>query len=242
MSAPSDGLFQTVLDSLREARADEVKASLELACWHRLIPDFSFSPQQFYALVHEALRARQVPGLEVQLITLHEGHALSARRLYFRAERERLRFDICAAPFGTGFFVSSRMFDLRRPARLWHWLASGAVLFGLGGLVLYQFGVLWGVLAVTGGFCLAWSLLRYAAADPVGAFARSLGRSPLLGPIYDAVFRPDTWFRRDLNTMYRETVQQALNEVVEQVSRPQGERLDPAAVGVAAVAALAVRP
>ena len=31
MNAPSDGLFQTVLDSLREARADEVKASLELA-------------------------------------------------------------------------------------------------------------------------------------------------------------------------------------------------------------------
>jgi hypothetical protein len=237
MRNDTEGPLSAVLESLREARADEAKANVELAYWHRLIPDFTYSPQQFYVLLGQALEARRVPDLEVQLVTLHEGHALSARRLYFRAERERLCFDICAAPFGTGFFVSSRMFDRRRPARLWHWLAAGTILAVLGGVALWQVGLLWGVVAVTGAFTLAWSLLRAAAADPVGALARSVSRSPLLGPIYDTLFRPDTYFRRDLHTMYRATMQQALDEVVGQVSRPQGERLEPAAVGAAEVAA-----
>src|ERR1044071_5645254 len=81
-----------------------------IAHWYRLFDRLEASPQEFYRSLEQAIRERQVPSLRIARVGWLEGGLLSGRREYLRLRRERLIFDICAAPFGTGFFVSSRLF------------------------------------------------------------------------------------------------------------------------------------
>lgn len=80
--------------------------------WHELVPNFQTSPQDFYAAVEKSLQERKVPGLDSERVDFAEGGLLSAKREYLRLTRERLVFDICAAPFGTSFFFSCRFAEL----------------------------------------------------------------------------------------------------------------------------------
>src|SRR5437879_4358850 len=77
-----------------------------LSNWYNLIEDFQASSMEFYASVEVAIHKRQVPDCEISRVDWREGGVLSARREYLRVSRGRHIFDICAAPFGTGFFVS----------------------------------------------------------------------------------------------------------------------------------------
>src|SRR5580658_2564985 len=81
-----------------------------------LIEAMKFSSQEFYTRVEKALAARQIPDASVTRVDWKEGGLLSARREYLRVQRERFVFDVCAAPFGTGFFVS--VWCAERPLRL----------------------------------------------------------------------------------------------------------------------------
>ncbi len=83
-----------------------------LSYWHELVENFHTSPQDFYAAVEKSLQERKVPGLDASRVEFAEGGLLSAKREYLRLTRERLVFDICAAPFGTSFFFSCRYAEL----------------------------------------------------------------------------------------------------------------------------------
>src|SRR5215216_5997659 len=87
-----------------------------LSHWHQLYENFSTSSRDFYTAVEEAIKKREVPDLVFSRVTWKESGILSAKREYLRVARGRLHWDICAAPFGTGFFFSSRMAIL--PSRL----------------------------------------------------------------------------------------------------------------------------
>jgi hypothetical protein len=65
-----------------------------------------FSSDDFYTLVEKLLTERQMPDTKVMRTNYHEASILSNKREYLRVERKEDVFDICAAPFGTGFFVS----------------------------------------------------------------------------------------------------------------------------------------
>jgi len=82
------------------------KASLILSHWHKLFEGFQDSPQRIYSLIEEAIGRREIPDVDISRINYPEAGALSARREYLRVRRKDHIFDICAAPFGTGFFVS----------------------------------------------------------------------------------------------------------------------------------------
>jgi hypothetical protein len=77
--------------------------------WHILLDDFNASALNFYALVEKALAARQIPDLKAKRINWRESGIFSAKREYLRVSRGRLTYDICAAPYGTGYFFSSWM-------------------------------------------------------------------------------------------------------------------------------------
>ena len=79
-----------------------------------LYKGLQFSPQEFYARVEKALKDRQIPDIVIERVDWPEGGVLSPKREYLRASREHVVFDICAAPFGTGFFIST-WFDVRPP-------------------------------------------------------------------------------------------------------------------------------
>jgi hypothetical protein len=77
-----------------------------LANWNQLLDGVSFSTQDFYSLVEQAVKAREVPDIEFGRVDYKTGHFFSSRREYLRVKRGELSFQICGAPFGTGFFVS----------------------------------------------------------------------------------------------------------------------------------------
>ncbi|MCP4368561.1 MAG: hypothetical protein GY797_10690 [Deltaproteobacteria bacterium] len=74
--------------------------------WHQSIPNLQESPQKFYNNLVEAISLHNIPGIDISRIDYREGGVLSAKRLYLRVKRKELIFDICAAPFGNGFFFS----------------------------------------------------------------------------------------------------------------------------------------
>jgi hypothetical protein len=75
--------------------------------WNTLLEDFNTSPMEFYNLVTEAVEKRKIPSAKTGSVQWHESHLLSAKRQYLTISSSHdFYFAICAAPFGTGFFVS----------------------------------------------------------------------------------------------------------------------------------------
>lgn len=78
-----------------------------LSHWSTLIQGFQYSPQHFYQQVTEAIERRQIPNARIDRIQFKESHLLSAKREYLRINcKNDFYFAVCAAPFGTGFFIS----------------------------------------------------------------------------------------------------------------------------------------
>ena len=65
-----------------------------------------FSSDEFYTLLEKIIEERQMPNTKISRKDYYEGSILSNKREYLRVKRFEDIFDICAAPFGTGFFVS----------------------------------------------------------------------------------------------------------------------------------------
>jgi len=65
-----------------------------------------FSAQDFYDLLSAIMMDRQMPDVRISRVLHHQKHFLSNKREYLRIARKEDIFDVCAAPFGRGFFVS----------------------------------------------------------------------------------------------------------------------------------------
>jgi hypothetical protein len=82
------------------------KALLVLSHWYKGFDDWQESVQRVYTAVEEEITRRKIPDVRTARIFYREGGILSAKREYLRVRRREHIFDICAAPFGTGFFFS----------------------------------------------------------------------------------------------------------------------------------------
>ena len=87
--------------------------------WISFADDFQFPSADFFAAIEKELLARQVPGLAMSRVEFAEGGLLSDKRVYLRMVRERLVFDVGAAPFGTRYFFSCRMAEIPAVIQLW---------------------------------------------------------------------------------------------------------------------------
>ena len=94
------------------------KDAIILSHWYNLIEGLQDSPQRFYASLKEAVKKRQIPGINLSHVNYREGGILSAKREYFQVRRKEHIFDVCAAHFGNGFFVSWWLGEIP-PAGLW---------------------------------------------------------------------------------------------------------------------------
>jgi hypothetical protein len=75
-----------------------------------------------------AIQRREIPGATTSKVLWSEAGALSADREYFRVTRGRLVFDVCAAPFGKGFFFSWWLAEARPSLRFLYGTLVGALL------------------------------------------------------------------------------------------------------------------
>lgn len=202
--------------------------------WYQLFEDFSTSALDFYASVEAALASRAIPDLETSRVLWRESGIFSAKREYLRATRGRYAFDICAAPFGNGYFFS------------W-WFAKMGPRYG----VLIVFGILLGALAILGLLqLLGAAIFRDTCAGvlfqlvllTLGLPAIFLGLGylvhagvigdeewvlslPILGALYAWAFNPLTYYRLDTALMFQEAVRAAVNEVIDGLRTSQGLRV-----------------
>src|SRR5574337_464232 len=75
--------------------------------WATLIEKLNDSPMKFYELVETAIKERQISDISISQTEMKEAGLFSAKRVYITVERKKNTYDICAAPFGTGFFIST---------------------------------------------------------------------------------------------------------------------------------------
>jgi len=200
--------------------------------WYALIEQFQTSTQEFYNDIEKELEVRKIPGLEVTRELFREGGLLSDQREYLRLTRERLVFDICAAPFGTGYFFTCRFAEIPAVVKLWQLITLFALLYALvaGSLTLTMdfFGprglFVWPFLFAAAVILIIY-LFRNALALGMRGLDGTLLRIPVIGVIYEAWFRPDTYYRKDTRLMYVETVPAIVKTLAEEITAANGAHL-----------------
>jgi hypothetical protein len=199
--------------------------------WHSLIEGFSTSSLDFYELVKAGIARREIPDLKISQVEWKQGGLGAGKRVYLRVSREGLNFDICAAPFGTGYFFSWWLAKISRVLLdllfILVCLFVGYLLYrsmsgsteggepspGCAGLLLKP--ILFFGLLLALGF-----LVRYGdrGLEP------TVLSMPITGFVYGLIFRPVTYFNEDTALMFRESVHHAVTEAIDQVTSAQGVR------------------
>ncbi len=80
--------------------------------WQHYFDGLQFSSKEFYKTIEATVQAKEIPQVSTSRINYSEGGMLSANREYLRISRGKIVFDICAAPFAKGFFISFWQGDL----------------------------------------------------------------------------------------------------------------------------------
>jgi hypothetical protein len=197
--------------------------TLVLSHWYTLLGDLQASGLDFYKTVEGNIARRKVPDATQSRIDYKEGGVLSAKREYLRVARGKLVFDICAAPFGTGFFVS---WWLGRPIPTLNPLIllgiALASLFVLGNL-MNQAGFFLGlIIFLVAVPTLLW-FLAYLVREGQMTDDWVFG-IPLVGPLYGRFFAPDTYYKTDTALMFQEAVHAAVLEAVDALTTAKGCR------------------
>ena len=205
-----------------ESKAQEIGRNTPISYWCTLFDDCDYPPSDFYASVDKGLKQRQIPDLLVDFVLFHEGNVFSKRRLYYQMRRERIVAEICAAPFGSGFFISSRIFDRRRQAFYWDYLFAFGILALITIPVMYRYGTIVAIVAVGTVFTTLWSLMRLATNPSFAWLDEKICNVPWFGPIYETIFHPNTYFRQDQHSMYREAVNRSVREAVAELTTEKG--------------------
>jgi uncharacterized YccA/Bax inhibitor family protein len=155
-----------------------------------------------------------------------EGGLLSARREYLRVKRGKLSFDVCAAPFGTGFFFSSWLIEL--PAKYGVLILLAVIFFGFCflGVCVQVAGFWWGLFLGAIGFPVLLLLFAYVVRrGNVGvAVEDAILATPILGWLYARIFKPNTFYKMDTTMMFQSAVHAAVLEVVESLLSAKGVR------------------
>lgn len=190
--------------------------------WYKSLENFNTSPLEFYASIERAIQSRQIPETKNSRVDWREGGLLSAKREYLRIKRRRLIFDICGAPYGTGFFVS------------W-WLVESTP-SPVGAILVSLFAFFFGLIFCIGAFGFFFGLLLFTIAMLVGlalvAAAISQGAEwadpvleiPVVGLIIRSVFQPVTYYRIDTTIMFQQAIHASVLEAVDEMTQAKGLR------------------
>lgn len=87
--------------------------------WNHLARGLMLSSNDFYSLIERALAEEQLDKTTLQRVNVSEGGIFSGKREYLQIRRNEFVFHCCAAPFGTGFFVSWWLGELEPGFRKW---------------------------------------------------------------------------------------------------------------------------
>ncbi len=206
--------------------------ALIVSHWFKLINDLKASPLEFYRRLQQVLGERQVPKLDNARIEWHEGGPFSPKRQYLRFLRERTVFDVCASPFGTGFFVSWRLGELPLRLNFLGLLIMLCIVVGTGAwaedhyhlrfyFLVYPERFYWAAGITMGVLILLLGLMRSAVGNGLADLDALLLHTPVVAGFYERFLRPITYYRIDLALMYEQAVHNAVMQVVDELTDSQ---------------------
>jgi hypothetical protein len=196
--------------------------------WHTNIEGASISALDFFELVKAGVARRKIPDLRISEVEWQESGLGSGKRVYLRVSRENLNFDICAAPFGNGYFFS---WWLARIPRVLLDLGFLFAAFMAGGILMVFLSKSQGGCSGCAGLFLA-PILFLGGLVGLGAFVRygdaglepTVLSMPITGFLYQLIFRPTTYFNEDTAIIFRDAVHAAVLEGVDAVIAKNGLR------------------
>jgi hypothetical protein len=193
--------------------------------WHALVDSFSTSSLDFYTAVESAVGAREVPNASFSRVEFKEGGFASAKREYLRVERGNVAFDICAAPYGSGFFYSWWLSRLGPKHPFLYLLGFAAAVLIVPPLLALPFRQSCGYLFMLPLMFLAVivGLAMLARNGIFGPEEEILG-IPIIGWLYDKIFNPITYYSLDTALMFQESIRRAVNEVIGGLMEEKGLR------------------
>ena len=190
-----------------------------------LIENFSTSTDEFYRAIEAELSEKKTPDIVISRELFSEGGLFSSRREYLRMRRERLLFDVCAAPFGTSFFFSIRFAEIPVVLYLWQLVLVLAVFAGIGFAYFLALGPVWGTAMFALNVIAVFALLPNLVAMKLHRLDDFLMQLPVFGIVYESWFRPETYYRIDRRTMYVETIKIVVQRHIEKITGQQGIQL-----------------
>jgi len=204
-----------------KSKKDEV-----LNHWISFADNFTFPAQEFYQSLEKELKERKVPGLEISRVEYAEGGLLSEQRIYLRLIRERLAFDTCAAPFGSGYFFSCRTVYSPVVVQLWQVLVVLGGFAGLYFLLAKYLGMVFAAIAVGTLVIAIAQVFRNTIAMKLGDLDTALLKIPIVSPIYEKWFRvKESYYRHDTRLMYLDLVPKLVQMLAEEVTAAKGVKL-----------------
>lgn len=189
------------------------------------LPRFETSVEDFYASIENDLKEKALGGLKIFRVEYAEGGVLSAKRTYLRLQRERLIFDVCAAPFGTTWFFSYRAAEIPCSLRVWELLLLLAFLAAAVAFYAALFGWLFGSILFGLSVVGVSLLLRNALALGLSDLDAAVLRIPVIGGVYEALLRRETYYREDTRAAYLKIVEDSIVEKIEEVTAGKGVKL-----------------
>jgi len=191
------------------------------AHWCKLFEGLQQSTEEFYSRVATAVAALSIPALEVERVEYREGGALSGFRQYLRVRRRREVFDLCGAPFSNGFFFSWWFAETKPRLPKFAAVIICLVYLGILGACAEQFGMFQGPLVLVFLVPIILAIVAQLGKPEADDLILQL---PLIGPIYERVFRPITYYRIDTSQMYQQAVEKAVEDVIDEIIAAKGIR------------------
>ena len=190
-----------------------------LAHWYKLIDGLATSSLDFYTSIERVLERRALPEAKPSRIDWKESGALSAKREYLRVSRGKYSFDVCAAPFGSGFFVSWWLGE-PRPSPVLSTILFLAVIAALFAGLMPRIGP---APALVSSFVIVAAALVFVGLFlPEMRWEAFIVAIPVVGWLFEKFFRPLTYFKVDTALMFQASVHAAVLEVIDQLTEAHG--------------------
>lgn len=202
----------------------QLRTTQEINNWRTLSFDSRLPPEEFYALLEAALRQRQIPELEISQKDFNESNVLSDRRVYMRLKRGQLVFDCCAAPFGVDYFFSYWLLLFPRAFTLFHGLGLAVALGLLPALLIQQWGLVKGLVALIFVFLALYKIGETGVLHAKREAEDFLHGLSVFGVIWELFFRLPTYFERDSATVFLTVIHECYLKVLDDLTQTHGIR------------------
>jgi hypothetical protein len=184
--------------------------------------DIHFSAKDFYAKIETAVQAKEWPGVELLRITNSETGMLSHKREYLRIIRQRHFFDLCAGTFGQDYFFSIREAEIPAVVSPQAFIALLLLLFGLFAFAVQTMGFLFGPVAFLLFIVFGAFFFMNVVKMGLTKVDAALLQTPIIGPVYEAWVRPDTYFQQDARIVFLHAVNELTKKAVEETVSAKG--------------------